>query len=160
MEVSVWGVGRERRWEKEEGSWEYLIAGCIVIQEARNVSDKHISDLFNGGKPADRQHEDSQAERTRICFSSACGWPEWMESFPADLKLGDLRGNAWKSKPMPIVIPSWWDRNHSYWEKCHEYHYLLLNSMTDLYLTLNQKKDWNYKHLFLSSVILSFSVWV
>lgn len=48
---------RKEEREKEEGRWEGLIAGCIVIQEVRNVSYKHISDLLSGGKPADRQQE-------------------------------------------------------------------------------------------------------
>lgn len=52
----TWRQRKEER-EKEEGRWENLIAGCTVIQEARNVSDKHISDLLSGGKPADRQQE-------------------------------------------------------------------------------------------------------
>lgn len=42
-----WRESREER-EREEGRREYLIAGCMVIQEARNVSDKHISDLQRG----------------------------------------------------------------------------------------------------------------
>lgn len=46
---------RKEEREKEEGRWEYLIAGCIVIQETRNVSDKHISDLLSGGKSANSQ---------------------------------------------------------------------------------------------------------
>ena len=52
----TWRKRKEER-EREEGRWEYLIAGCIVIQEARNVPDKHISDLLSGWRPADRQQE-------------------------------------------------------------------------------------------------------
>lgn len=40
---------RERKDERgwEEGRWENLIAGCTVIQEVRNVSDKQIFDLLS-----------------------------------------------------------------------------------------------------------------
>lgn len=43
--------------EREEGRWEYLIAGFIVIDRERNASDKHIFDLLSVGKPTDRQQE-------------------------------------------------------------------------------------------------------
>lgn len=78
MEVSVW------HGEKEKGKvWECLIAGCVVIQEARNVSYTHISDLLSGGEPADRQQEAIQG------YGSA--WPGWLMSFPVGFKLrGDV----------------------------------------------------------------------
>lgn len=39
-----------------------------MIQEARNVSEKHISDLLSGGKPADRQ-----GQPYKDMVGSACG---------------------------------------------------------------------------------------
>lgn len=64
--------GEERR-EKEAGSWEYLIVGCILIQEVKNVSEKHISDLLSVRNSADRQQECSQASHTRSCLAQLVG---------------------------------------------------------------------------------------
>lgn len=54
--MDEWRCLSDREGEKKErrrrGKWEYLIAGCTAIQEASNVSEKHISDLLSNGKPA------------------------------------------------------------------------------------------------------------
>lgn len=51
MEVSVESRRRKRG---GGGRCGCLIAGCTVIQEERNVSDKHTSDLVSGRKPEAR----------------------------------------------------------------------------------------------------------
>lgn len=53
-----------------------------------------------------RQQEGSQASHMRICV----WWPDWVKSFSADFKLVDMWAGVWKSKSLPIVVSSWWER--------------------------------------------------
>lgn len=81
-------VGGKRR---KRGRRESLIAGCTVIQELRNVFEKHISDLWEKVTTVDKTWR-GEAPKPTIQGKMLDMRVSLVKSFPAGFKLGDMWG--------------------------------------------------------------------